>query len=101
MAIKSTYFMHKRIDLKTWHSPDCCTRNQIDNCLIDGKHFSDVIVIKLRHRITRESNTTPQRLRHFAVERLNDRNVVTMERHVLEAELPGASEPKPLSLDYI
>jgi hypothetical protein len=41
MAIKSTYFMHKRIHLETWHSPDGRTRNQIDQCLIDGRHFSD------------------------------------------------------------
>jgi hypothetical protein len=43
MAIKSTYFMHKRIHLQTWHSSDRHTFNQIDHCLIDGRHFSDVI----------------------------------------------------------
>jgi hypothetical protein len=43
MAIKNTYFMHKRIHLQTWHSPDEQTFNQIDHCLIDGRHFSDVI----------------------------------------------------------
>jgi hypothetical protein len=42
MAIKSTYFMHKRIHLQTWHSPYRHTFNQIDHCLIDGRHFSDV-----------------------------------------------------------
>jgi hypothetical protein len=36
MAIKSTYFMHKRIHLQNWHSPDEHTFNQIDHCLIDG-----------------------------------------------------------------
>jgi endonuclease/exonuclease/phosphatase family metal-dependent hydrolase len=73
MAIKSTYFMHKRIHLKTWHSLDGHTFKQIDHCLIDGRHFSDVIdvmarrganidsdhmlvVIKLRARICRASN---------------------------------------------
>jgi hypothetical protein len=40
MAIKSTYFMHKRINLETWHSPDEHTRNQID--------YSDVIDVKAR-----------------------------------------------------
>jgi hypothetical protein len=29
MAIKRTYFMHKRIHLQTWHSPDGHTFNQI------------------------------------------------------------------------
>jgi hypothetical protein len=105
MAIKSTYFMHKRIHLETWHW----------HCMIDGRHFSDVIdvkaqrganldsdhivVIKLRYRISRASNTTPQQLRRFAVERLNDGNVATMYRHELEAELSGASEPEPLNLN--
>jgi hypothetical protein len=87
MSIKSTYFMHKRIHLQTWHSSDGHTFNQIDHCLIDGKHFSDVIdfkarrganidsnhmlvVIKLRTRICRPSNTNPQQLRRFVVDRL-------------------------------
>jgi hypothetical protein len=30
MAIKSTYFMHKRIHLQTWHSPDEHTLKQTD-----------------------------------------------------------------------
>jgi hypothetical protein len=48
MAIKSTYFMHKRIHLQTWHSSDGHTFNQIDHCLIDGRHFSDVIDVMAR-----------------------------------------------------
>jgi hypothetical protein len=43
MAIKSTYFMHKRIHLQTWHSLNGHTFNQIDHCLIDGRYFSGVI----------------------------------------------------------
>jgi hypothetical protein len=35
MVIISTYFMHKRIHLQTWHSQDGHTFN----CLIDGRHF--------------------------------------------------------------
>jgi hypothetical protein len=75
MAIKITYFMHERIHLQTWHSRDGHTFNQIDHCLIDGRHFSDVIdglarrganidsdhmlvVIKLRAKICRASNAT-------------------------------------------
>jgi hypothetical protein len=94
MAIKSTYFMHKRIHLQTWHSPDGHTFNQIDHCLIDGRHFSDVIdvmarrganidsdhmlvVIKLRARICRASNTKPQQLRRIAVNTLKDRDVAS------------------------
>jgi endonuclease/exonuclease/phosphatase family metal-dependent hydrolase len=94
LAIKSTYFMHKRIHLQTWHSPDGHTFKQIDHCLIDGRHFSDVleimaqrgayiesdhmlVVIKLRARICRASNSTLQQLRRFAVNRLNDMDVVS------------------------
>jgi hypothetical protein len=102
MAIKSTYFMHKRTHLQTWHSPDGHTFNQIDHCLFDGRHFSDVIdvmarrganidsdhmlvIIKLRARICRASNTKPQQLRRIAVNTLKDRDV--------------ASGYQPLSLD--
>jgi hypothetical protein len=90
IGIKSTYFMHKRIHLQTWHSPDGHIFNQIDQCLIDGRHFSDIIdvmarrganidsdhmlvVIKLRAKIRRANNTKPQQLRRFAVNRLKDR----------------------------
>jgi hypothetical protein len=84
--------MHKQIHLQTWHSPDGQTFNQIDHCLINERHFSDVIdvmarrgakidsdhmlvVIKLGARIYRASNTKPQQLRRFAVDRLKDRDV--------------------------
>jgi hypothetical protein len=115
MAIKSTYFMHKRIHLQTWHSPDGHTFNQIDHCLIDGRHFSDVIdvmarkganinsdhmlvVIKLKVRICRASNTKPQQLRRFAVDKLQDRDVASWYYDELESELQGV-EAQPLSLD--
>jgi hypothetical protein len=48
MAIKSTYCMHKRVHFQTWHSSDGHTFNQIDYCLIDGSHFSDVIHVMAR-----------------------------------------------------
>jgi hypothetical protein len=86
MVIKSTYFMHKRIHLQAWHSTDGHTFNQNDHFLINGRHFSDVRddmarkgvnidsdhmveVIKLRGRICRASNTKPQQLRRFAIDR--------------------------------
>jgi hypothetical protein len=115
MAIKSTYFMHKTIHLKTWHSPDGHTFSQIDHYLIDGRHFSDVIdviarrganidsdhmlvVIKLRARLCRASNTKPQQLRRFAVDRLKDRDVASRYFDELESVLQGV-EAQPLSLD--
>jgi hypothetical protein len=75
-----------------------------------GRHFSDVIDVKARRsanidsehmivfiklwfRINQTSNTTSQHLN-----RLNDGNVATVYHHELEAELPGASEPEPLSV---
>jgi hypothetical protein len=38
MAIKSTYFMLKRIHFQTWHYSDGHTFNQINHCLIDGRN---------------------------------------------------------------
>jgi hypothetical protein len=107
MAIKSTYFMHTRIPSKPG------TPWQIDHCLIDGRHFSDVIdvlarrganidsdhmlvIIKLRTKICRASNTKPQQLRCFAVDRLKDRDVAT--RYNDKSELLGV-QAQPLSLN--
>jgi hypothetical protein len=83
--------------------------------LIDGRHFSDVIdvmarrsanidldhvlvVIKLRARIFRASNTKPHQLRRFAVYRLKDRDVASRYYNKLESELQGV-QAQPLSLD--
>jgi hypothetical protein len=115
MAIKSTYFMHKRIHFQTWHSPDGNTFNQIDHCLIFGRNFSDVIdvmarrganidsdhmlvVLKLKVRICRASSTKPQQLRRFAVDKLKDRDVASRYYDELESELQGV-QAQPLSLD--
>jgi hypothetical protein len=114
MAIKRTYFMHKRIYLHTWNSPDGQTFNQIDHCLIDGRHFSDfidvrmwrgkhrfnhiLVVIKLKARICRASNTEPQQLKRFAVDRQNNRDVASRYYDELESELQGV-QAQPLSLD--
>jgi hypothetical protein len=114
MAIKSTYFMHKQIHLQTWHSSGGhITFIQIDHCLIDGRHFSDVIdvtarrgvkidsdhmlVVKtLRTRICRASNTNQQQLTRFEVDRLKDRDVTSRYYDELESEL---QDVLPLSLD--
>jgi hypothetical protein len=115
MVIKNTYFMHTRIHLQTWHSSDLDTFNQIDHCLIAGRHFSDVIdvmarrdayidsdhmlvVIKLRARICRASNIKQQQLWCFAVDRLKDRDVASRYYDELESELQGV-QAQPLSLD--
>jgi sensor c-di-GMP phosphodiesterase-like protein len=83
--------------------------------LIDGRHLSDVIdvmarrganidsdhmlvVIKLRTRICRASNTKPQQLRRFAVDRLKDRDVASRYYDELESELQGV-QVQPLSLN--
>jgi hypothetical protein len=46
----------ERIHLQTWHSPDGHTFNQIDHCLIDAKHFSDVIDVMVRRRANIDSD---------------------------------------------
>jgi hypothetical protein len=80
--------------------------------LIDGRHFSDITalkganidsyhmlgVIKLRARICCASNTKPQQLRRFAVDRLKDRDVASRYYDELESELQGV-QAQPLSLD--
>jgi deoxyhypusine synthase len=83
--------------------------------MIDERHFSDVIdvmvgrganidsdhmlvVIKLRARICRASNTKPQQLRRFAVDRLTDMAVASRYYDELESELRGV-QAQPLSLD--
>jgi hypothetical protein len=106
MAIKSTYFMRKQIHLQTWHSPDGHTFNQIDHCLIDGRHFSGVIDVMVRRganidsgrphpsRYKTESKNMPQQLRRFAVNRLKDRDVASRYYDELESELQGV-QPQP------
>jgi hypothetical protein len=87
--------------------------NQIDHCLIDGRHFFDVIdvmawrganidsdhmlvVIKLRARICRASHTKPQQLIRFAVDRLKDRDIASWYYDQLESELPKPSSTTKL-----
>jgi hypothetical protein len=66
---------------------------------IDSVHM--LVVIKLRARICRASNTKPQQLRRFgrfAVDRLKDRDVASRYYDELESALQGV-QPQPLSLD--
>jgi hypothetical protein len=82
---------------------------------MDGRQFSDVIDvmarrganidsdhmlvdIKLRTRICRASNTKPQQLRRFAVDKLKDKDVASRYYDELESELQGV-HAQPLSLD--
>jgi hypothetical protein len=93
--------MHKQIHLQTWHSPDGHTFNQIDHCLINGRQFSDVIDVMARrgakidsdHKLVvikcRTSNTKPQKLRRFAVDKLKDRDVASRYYEELKSELEG------------
>jgi hypothetical protein len=57
-----------------------------------------VVVIKLRARICRGSNSKPQQLRRFAVDRLKDRDVASQYYDKFESELQGV-QAQPLSLD--
>jgi hypothetical protein len=63
---------------------------------IDSDHM--LVFIKLRARICRASNTKPQQLRSFAVDRLKDRDVASPFYDELESELQGM-QPQPLSFD--
>jgi hypothetical protein len=57
-----------------------------------------LVVIKLRARICRASTTKLQQLRHFAVDRLKDRDVTSRYYDELESELQCV-QAQPLSLD--
>jgi hypothetical protein len=82
------------------------TFNQIDPCLIQGRYFTDVIdvmarrganidsdhmlvVIKLKARICRASNTKPQQMRFLQSDRPKDRDVASQCYDELESELQG------------
>jgi hypothetical protein len=54
---------------------------------IDSDHM--LVVIKLRARICRASNTKPQQLRRFAVNRLKDRDVASWYYDELDSERQG------------
>jgi hypothetical protein len=62
----------------------------------DSDHM--LVVIKLRARIGRASNTKPQQLRGFAVDRLKDGDVASRYYDELESEVQGV-QPQPLTLD--
>jgi hypothetical protein len=61
---------------------------------IDSDHM--LVVIKLRARICHASNTKPQQLIRFAVDRLKHRDVASRYFDELESELQGV---QPLNLD--
>jgi hypothetical protein len=63
---------------------------------IDSDHM--LVVIKLKARICRASNTKPQQLRRFTVDRLTDRDVASEYYNELESKLQGV-QAQPLSLD--
>jgi hypothetical protein len=114
MAIRSIYFMHKKIHLKTCHSPDGRTFNKID--LIDGRHFSDVkaqrganidsdhilVVITFRAKICRAYTTREdQQRRRFAVEKLKSEEEATQYRNELESEFQSAHDVQTRSLNVL
>jgi hypothetical protein len=43
LVVKSTMFLHHRIDKYTWTSPEGNTHNQIDHILIDRRRHSSIL----------------------------------------------------------
>ena len=126
MVIKGTFFEHKRIHQATWESPDGITRNQIDHCLVDGRHFSDVINVKvcrganvdsdhylvvvvLRAHINRAQTIRSQASRKIAIERLKDpmisstfaQQISTRVNQLREDPQPGGVSSKAQLLSLI
>jgi hypothetical protein len=116
MAIRSTYFMYKRIHLQTWHSPNGRIFNQTDHCMINERHFSEIIDVKaqrrsnidsdsdldhilvditLRTKICRAYTTRQeQQRRRFAVKRLKSEDATTQYLNKLESEFQSAHDVK-------
>jgi hypothetical protein len=88
MVIKSTYFMHNRINTyKPGTLPNGRTFNVIDvkGANIDSDHI--LVVITLRVKICRAFTTRQeQQRRSIAVERLNSKDLVTQYHNELEPE---------------
>lgn len=92
LSVVSTRFRHKNIHLATWESPDRVTKNQIDHCIIDIRHASDVInvrtcrganvdsdhhmvLIVVRARISRANVRRFGAMKRFALDKLKDPEV--------------------------
>jgi hypothetical protein len=71
-------------------------RGGVQTVNIDSDHM--LVVIKLRSRVCRTSNSKPEQRRLFAVDRLKYRYVASRHYDELESELQGV-QPQPLSLD--
>jgi sorting nexin-29 len=112
MVIKSTFFRHKRIHQATWESPDGVTRNQIDHCLIDGRHFSDVINVKLSRGANVDSDhflvvvdvrahlcvarsTNSQATRRFAISKLKDPSISKAFSRQVNTRVPQLRQQDP------
>ncbi len=87
MVIKGSFFMHKKIHQATWESPDGNTRNQIDHCLVDGRHFSDVINVK----VCRGANVDSD---HYLV-------VVDVRAHLSRAQTNRSSTTRKFALSKL
>ncbi|XP_037957450.1 craniofacial development protein 2-like [Teleopsis dalmanni] len=47
LRIMDTFFEHKRIHKTTWRVPGNRGSNQIDHILVDGRHFSSILDVKV------------------------------------------------------
>ena len=92
MIVSGTRFPHKDIHKATWISPDQKTRNQIDHVVIDGRHVSSVmdvrvmrganidsdhhlVAAKVRTRISCAKNASNQTKRKLDIAKLNTTDI--------------------------
>jgi hypothetical protein len=89
------------VTTNTWPSDERIFSAVIDVRALKGANIDSyhmLVVIKLRARICRASNTQPQQLRRFAVDRLKDIDVAPRYYDEVESE-SQAVQAQPLSLD--
>jgi hypothetical protein len=116
LVIKSTCFLHKKIHLTTWKSPDAGTLNQIDHVLITTRHSSSVMDVPscrvpncdsdhyLVKTIVREKLMKTQGIqsmrRRWHLDRLNDEDLKQTYQREIQGKLNREEERENIEEEW-